>query len=44
MRFYIKNSGKDVNDKLMKQMGFFHHIRLDDPNFNIGNISYWINK
>ena len=42
------NSGKDVNDKLMKSAGFHRCPKLDNPTFNnvatsLNPISYWIN-
>lgn len=42
------NSGKDINDKLMKSFGFYRCPRLDNPSFNnvknsLHPISYWIN-
>lgn len=40
-----KFSGKDINDKLMKEAGFVRCPVMDNPKFNAcGNISYWINS
>jgi hypothetical protein len=34
---------KDVNDRLMKQFGFYRDQVCDNPKFNsCGNITYWI--
>lgn len=39
----MKESGKDINDKLMKEAGFRRSAE-DDPSFNTcGDITYWIN-